>query len=145
LAEKNSQVGKIDKRGSTMKNPQPAPRTIDDYIAGFPGDVQEILQKIRMTIRKAAPKADETISYKIPTFNINDRYLIYFAAYKKHISLYPAPIGVPEFEEEISPYVSGKGTLQFPLNKPIPYKLITKIVKFRVKENLARAQAKGTK
>ena len=128
-----------------MKNLPPAARDIDEYIAGFPPDVQEILQKIRMTIRKAAPRAEETISYKIPTFNLNGHYLIYFAAYKKHIALYPAPLGVPEFEEEISPYVSGKGTLQFPMNKPIPYKLITKIVKFRAKENLARAQTKSTK
>ena len=126
-----------------MKNQQQAPRDIDEYMAGFPKEVQEILQKIRMTIRKAAPRAEETISYKIPTFNLNGHYLIYFAAYKKHIALYPAPIGAPEFEEEISPYVSGKGTLQFPLDKPIPYKLITKIVKFRARENLARAQAKG--
>ena len=128
-----------------MKNQQTMARDIDQYIARFPEEIQEILQKIRMTIRKAAPQAEETISYQIPTFNLHAHYLIYFAAYKKHISLYPAPIGVPEFEEEISPYVSGKGTLQFPLNKPIPYKLITKIVRFRAKENLARAQAKGTK
>src|ERR671922_2464426 len=110
-----------------MKTKLTTPRDIDEYIAGFPPDVQDILQKIRMTIRKAAPQAEETISYKIPTFNLKGHYLIYFAAYKKHIALYPAPIGVPEFEEEIAPYASGKGTLQFPLDKPIPYKLITKI------------------
>jgi uncharacterized protein YdhG (YjbR/CyaY superfamily) len=128
-----------------MKNLPPTARDIDEYIAGFPPDVQDILQKIRMTIRKAAPQAEETISYKIPTFNLKGHYLIYFAAYKKHIALYPAPIGVPEFEEEIAPYASGKGTLQFPLDKPIPYKLITKIVKYRRKEDLARAQTKRTK
>lgn len=128
-----------------MKNLPPAARDIDEYIAGFPPDVQEILQKIRMTIRKAAPQAEETISYKIPTFKFKGHYLIYFAAYKKHIALYPAPFGIPEFEEDIAPYASGKGTLQFPLNKPIPYKLITKIVKFQVKANRARAQAKSTK
>jgi uncharacterized protein YdhG (YjbR/CyaY superfamily) len=128
-----------------MKNQRPAARDIDEYIAGFPIAVQEILQKVRTTIRKAAPRAEETISYKIPTFNLKGHYLIYFAAYKKHIAPYPAPIGVPEFEDEISPYVSGKGTLRFPLNQPIPYKLIMKIVKFRAKESLARAQAKRTK
>jgi uncharacterized protein YdhG (YjbR/CyaY superfamily) len=128
-----------------MKNQQPVAQDIDEYIARFPEEIQEILQKIRITIRKAAPQADETISYNMPTFNFNGNYLIYFAAYKKHIALYPAPLGVPEFEEAISPYVSGKGTLQFPLNQPIPYKLITEIVKFRAKEILARAQAKGTK
>lgn len=128
-----------------MKNEQTVARDIDEYIAGFPKDVQEILQKIRRTIRKAAPQAEETISYKMPTFNLNGNYLIYFAAYKKHIALYPAPVGVPEFEEEIAPYASGKGTLQFPLNKPLPYNLITRIVKFRVKENRTRARAKSPK
>ena len=121
----------------------PTPKTIDEYIAGFPPDVQELLQKVRATIQKAAPEAEETISYKIPTFNLNGRYLIYFAGYKKHISLYPAPIGNPEFAEEIAPYESGKGTLKFPLDGPIPFRLITRIVKFRAKENSRRAGAKG--
>jgi uncharacterized protein YdhG (YjbR/CyaY superfamily) len=128
-----------------MKTKQTAPKNIDDYIAGFPKDVQAILQKIRRTIRNAAPDAEETISYQIPTFNLKGRYLIYFAAYKKHISLYPAPIGHAEFKEEMSPYESGKGTLKFPLDQPIPFDLITKIVKFRAKENLTRAEAKGKK
>ena len=93
---------------------------IDEYIAGFPENVQEILQKVRSTIQKAAPGAIETISYKMPTFNLNGHYLIYFAGYKKHISLYPVPAGSPDFNEEISAYRAGKGTLQFPLDKPIP-------------------------
>jgi uncharacterized protein YdhG (YjbR/CyaY superfamily) len=122
-----------------MKLNQPAPRNIEEYIAGFPAEVQELLQKIRTTIKKAAPDAQETISYKIPTFTLKDHYLIYFAAYKKHIGLYPVPRESPELNEEISPYQSGKGTVQFPLDKPIPYKLITKIVMYRMKENLARA------
>ena len=126
-----------------MKTKQTAPKTIDEYIAGFPKDVQEILQKIRMTIRKAAPDAEETISYEIPTFKLQDKYLIYFAAYKKHIGFYGAPRGNPEFDEDLSVYQTGKGTLQFPLNKPIPYNLITKIVKLRVKENLAKASEKA--
>lgn len=128
-----------------MKTTQAAPRDINDYIAGFPKEVQDILQKIRATIKQAAPEAEETIRYKIPTFNWNGHYLIYFAAFKRHISLYPAPIGNEDFKEDITPYASGKGTLQFPLDKPIPYKLITKIVKFRLKENAARAKAKTRK
>ena len=119
------------------------PKTIDEYIAIFPADVQVLLQKVRETIKKAAPKAEEMIRYKMPTFSLNDKYLIYFAGYKKHISLYPAPIGNPEFAEEIAPYESGKGTLKFSLDKPIPYKLITRIVKFRAKENLLKAEANG--
>jgi uncharacterized protein YdhG (YjbR/CyaY superfamily) len=128
--------------GNNMKTKQTALKTIDEYIAGFPKDVQEILQKIRWTIRKAVPDAEETISYKIPTFNLKGKYLIYFAAYKKHIGVYPVPAGDAELNEELSVYQSGKGTLQFPLNKPIPYNLITKIVKLRVKENRAKASEK---
>ncbi len=128
-----------------MKTKQAAPKTIDEYIAGFPGDVQEILEKIRMTIRKAAPDAEETISYQMPTFTLKGKYLVYFAAFKKHIGFYPAPIGNEEFKEEMSVYGSGKGTVKFPLDKPIPFDLIRKIVKFRAKENLARAKAKGKK
>ncbi len=122
-----------------------APTNIDEYIAGFPDEIQEILQKVRMTIKKAAPKAEETISYKIPTFNLNGRYLIYFAAYKKHISIYPVPTGDETFNEEISAYQKGKGTLQFPLDKPIPYKLITRAVKFRIRNNRATSAAKRKK
>jgi uncharacterized protein YdhG (YjbR/CyaY superfamily) len=119
-----------------MNTEDTAPRSIDEYIAGFPTDVQEILQKVRSTIREAAPDAEETISYKIPTFTLKGRYLIYFAGYKKHISLYPAPIGVAEFRAELAPYQSGKGTAKFPLAKPIPHDLIARIVKFRARENL---------
>jgi uncharacterized protein YdhG (YjbR/CyaY superfamily) len=115
-----------------------ATKAIDDYIAGLPKQVQEIMQKIRATIRKAAPDAAETISYKMPTFNLNGHYLVYFAAYKKHIGMYPVPSGDAEFRREIAAYQTGKGTLQFPLDQPIPYKLITKIVKFRIKESLER-------
>jgi uncharacterized protein YdhG (YjbR/CyaY superfamily) len=122
-----------------MKTIQAAPQTIDEYIAGFASEVQEILQKIRVTIRKAAPEAEEAISYQIPTFTLKGKYLVYFAAYKKHISLYPAPIGIAEFKEELAPYKSGKGTAKFPLDKPIPFDLISRIVKFRVTENLGRA------
>jgi uncharacterized protein YdhG (YjbR/CyaY superfamily) len=119
------------------------PKTIDNYIAGFPKNVQEILEKIRLTIRKAAPDAEETISYQIPTFTLKGKYLVYFAAYKKHIGLYPAPRGSEKFKQELSGYEGGKGTVRFPFDKPIPFDLISRIVKFRVKENLERAKAKG--
>ena len=128
-----------------MKTKPASPQNIDDYIADFPADVQEVLQKIRITIKKAAPRAEEAISYKIPTFNLKGQYLIYFAAYKKHIGLYPVPSGDEEFNQEISIYQAGKGTLRFPLDKPIPYKLISKIVKIRAKENSAKAAANRKK
>jgi uncharacterized protein YdhG (YjbR/CyaY superfamily) len=117
-----------------MNTAQPAPATIDAYIAAFPSDVQEILEQIRRTIRETVPDAQETISYGIPTFTLNGRYLVYFAAYKKHISLYPAPMGVAEFRAAVSVYGAGKGTLKFPLDQPIPFDLIRNVVRFRVQE-----------
>jgi uncharacterized protein YdhG (YjbR/CyaY superfamily) len=125
-----------------MKTKQTVPQNIDEYIAGFPKDVQKILEKIRMTIKKAAPNAEETISYKMPTFNLKGQYLIYFAAYKKHIGLYPVPVGDAEFNKEVAAYRAGKGTLQFPLDQPIPYKLISKIGKIRAKEIETKVAAK---
>lgn len=119
-------------------------KNIDEYIAGFPKGVQEILQKIRMTIRKAAPHAEETIKYQMPTFTLKGN-LVHFAAFKKHIGFYPAPTGTEKFQKEISVYKGAKGSVRFPLDKPIPFDLISKIVKFRVKENLERAEAKGKK
>ena len=127
-----------------MRTDQTAPRNMDEYIAGFPSDVQAILEKIRMTIRKAAPAAEETIKYQIPTFTLKGN-LVHFAAYKTHIGFYPAPTGIEKFKKELSIYGSGKGTLKFPLDKPVPFDLISKIVKFRVKETLKRAEAKGKK
>ena len=125
-----------------MKTSKPV-RTIDEYIAGFPKDIQEILEKIRSTIRKAAPDAEEAISYNMPTFRLNG-YLIYFAAYKEHIAIYPAPRGNEEFKEELDSYKGGKGTVRFPLHKPIPLDLVRRIVKFRVKENQARVKGRST-
>jgi len=127
-----------------MKAGQKAPKNIDEYIAGFPPEIQEILQKIRLTIRKAAPKAEEAISYMIPTFKLNGN-LVHFAAYKNHIGFYPAPRGIEAFKEELAPYEGGKGTVRFPLDKPIPYALISKIVKFRAMQNLDKAAAKEKK
>jgi len=128
-----------------MRSNPTAPKKIDEYIAGFPNNVREILEQIRMTIREAAPDAEETISYQIPTFTLKGKYLIYFAAYTKHIGLYPAPRGVEKFKKELSLYEGGKGTVRFPLDKAIPFRLINRIVKFRVKESLERAKAKPKK
>jgi uncharacterized protein YdhG (YjbR/CyaY superfamily)/uncharacterized protein YndB with AHSA1/START domain len=112
-------------------------KTIDEYIQSFPENVQVILEKIRQTIRKAAPEATEAIGYQMPAFKLNGN-LVWFAAFKNHIGVYPIPSGLKAFKEEVSPYVAGKGTLRFPLDKPVPYDLIEKIVMFRVKENLAK-------
>ncbi|HMI67835.1 MAG TPA: DUF1801 domain-containing protein [Cyclobacteriaceae bacterium] len=115
--------------------------TIDDYIAGFPKDVQVILEDLRATIRKATPEAEETINYQIPTFTLNGN-LVHFAAYKNHIGFYPTPSGIAAFKKELSAYEGAKGSVQFPIDKPLPLRLITKIVKFRVKENLERRKRK---
>lgn len=121
-----------------------APRTIDEYIAGFPKDVQGTLRKVRTTIRKAAPGAQETISYQIPTFKLNGM-LISFAAFSKHIGLYPAPSGSERFNRELAAYRTSKATVKFPLDKPLPYALVTRIVKLRVKANREKAAAKAKK
>lgn len=113
---------------------QQAPESIDEYIAGFPPDVQEILEKIRATVREVAPEAKETIKYRMPTFTLNGN-LVYFAAYKNHIGFYPVPTGIEAFKDELSAYKTGKGSVQFPLDQPIPYDLIRRIVAFRVEEN----------
>jgi uncharacterized protein YdhG (YjbR/CyaY superfamily) len=120
-----------------MKAKQAGPKNIDDYIASFPKDVQAKLQKIRATIKKAAPKAEEAIKYQMPTFTLNGN-LVHFAAYKNHIGFYPAPSGVEAFKKELAAYERGKGTLKFPLDEPIPFGLITKVVKYRVKKNLEK-------
>jgi uncharacterized protein YdhG (YjbR/CyaY superfamily) len=118
--------------------------SIDEYIATFPQDIQDILEKLRSTIRKAAPNAEETINYQMPTFTLKGN-LVHFAAFKKHIGFYPTPSGIEKFKKELSAYEGAKGSVQFPLDRPIPYDLISKIVKFRVGENLERAEAKGKK
>lgn len=115
--------------------------SIDSYISTFPPEVQSILEEIRAMIKSVAPQAEETISYQIPCFQLNGRYLIYFAAYKKHISLYPAPYGVPEFADALARYGAGKGTLKFPLDQPIPYDLIEKVIQYRLQENQSRTAA----
>ena len=118
---------------------------IDDYIASFPKESQSVLMQIRATIRKAAPGAEEFISYGIPAFRLHGRYLIYFAGFKNHTSLYPAPRGHEAFRKALEKYKGGKGTVQFPLDKPLPVSLITRIVKFRAKENEMLMTAKRKK
>jgi uncharacterized protein YdhG (YjbR/CyaY superfamily) len=115
--------------------------TIDEYIAGYPKEVQQLLQDLRSTIRKAAPDAAESINYGIPTFTLNGN-LVHFGAYKNHIGFYPAPSGIKAFEKELSVYDGAKGSIKFPIEKPLPLSLISKIVTFRVKENLEKAAAK---
>ena len=127
-----------------MKSPRLRPRNIDEYIASFSPEIQSILEKIRLTIRKAAPGAEEKISYQIPTFALMGN-LVHFAAFKKHIGLYPPVHGDEKLRAEIAPYRNERGNLRFPLDKPIPYTLISRIVKFRVKEQLERAESKRGK
>ena len=123
-------------RGSS----HPPPRTIDEYIGSFSPAVQAILEEIRSVVRKAAPGAEETISYRMPAFRLNG-ILVYFAAFKKHIGLYPPIRGDTKLEEAIAPYTGDKGSLKFPLDLPIPYVLIEKIVKLKVKQNAAQRKS----
>jgi uncharacterized protein YdhG (YjbR/CyaY superfamily) len=127
-----------------MRTDRPHAKNIDEYIAGFAPDVQDILQKVRTTISTAAPQAEEVISYQMPTFKLEGN-LVHFAAFKNHIGLYPTPSGTEKFRKELSPYETGKGSIRFPLDGPIPYDLISRIVKFRVEENLERAEARRKK
>jgi uncharacterized protein YdhG (YjbR/CyaY superfamily) len=111
--------------------------TIDDYISSLPKNIQIILIKLRDVINRASPEAEETISYGIPTFKLNGN-LVHFAGYKNHIGFYPTPSGIEAFREELSSYELSKGTIKFPIEKPIPLDLVRKIVEFRVKENLKK-------
>ena len=116
--------------------------TMDSYIASFPKEIQTILEQIRETIRKAAPGAVEAISYQIPTFKLNGGNLVHFAAWKDHIGFYATPSGNVAFKKELARYKVAKGSIQFSLDEPIPYDLVTKIVKFRVKETQVKKKAK---
>ena len=115
------------------------PKDIDEYIQAFPKDIQQLLESVRQTIRKAAPEAEETISYQMPTFTQNG-VLVHFAAFKNHIGFYPAPSGIAAFQEELSTYQGGKGSVRFPLGQPLPLDLVGEIVRFRVRENLEKAK-----
>lgn len=118
-----------------------AVKTIEEYIASFPAPTQKILKEVHNCIKKAAPAAEETIGYGIPTYKLNGN-LVHFGGYKQHVGFYPAPAGIKAFEKELSGYKSSKGAVQFPLGEPMPLTLITKIVKFRVKQNLEKPAKK---
>ncbi|MDO8811579.1 MAG: DUF1801 domain-containing protein [Gallionella sp.] len=126
-----------------MKPARETPTTIDEYIADFPPEVQASLERLRLTIRTAAPDATEKISYQMPTFYFNGN-LVHFAAYKHHVGFYPAPSGISAFQQELSVYKTSKGAVQFPLDKPLPLELVKKIVGFRVKENSKKTAKKAT-
>jgi uncharacterized protein YdhG (YjbR/CyaY superfamily) len=127
-----------------MPTRRTSPRNINEYIAAFSPDVQAILQQVRQVVRSAAPDAEEAISYQIPAFKLNG-VLVYFAAFKKHIGFYPPVRGDARLVKAASPYAGEKGNLKFPLDQPIPFKLIERITKFRVKQSMAKRKAKGTK
>ncbi|NOU81062.1 hypothetical protein GC101_19550 [Paenibacillus sp. LMG 31459] len=118
--------------------------SVDQYISAYAPEVQEILQTLRKVIREAAPEAEEKISYQMPTFFLH-KNLVHFAAFKNHIGFYPAPQGIEAFKEELAKYKGAKGSVQFPLHEPLPYELITRIVKFRVEENQQQAAGKAQK
>jgi uncharacterized protein YdhG (YjbR/CyaY superfamily) len=119
-----------------------AAKNIDEYISAFPENIQYLLEQMRATIKKAAPRAEETIKYGMPAFTLNGN-LVFFAAYKNHIGFYPAPRGVAEFTKAMSAFEGGKGTLRFPIADPLPVALITKIVKFRTQKNLSKVKTKN--
>jgi uncharacterized protein YdhG (YjbR/CyaY superfamily) len=127
-----------------MANETAITNDIDNYIAGFPGDTQKRLEQLRATIIKAAPGAEEVISYQMPAYKYHGM-LVFFAGYKNHIGFYPGASGIATFKKELSVFKGAKGSVQFPLDKPLPLQLITRIVAFRVKENLKRKEAKAKK
>ena len=119
--------------------------SVDQYISTLPKDTQKRMQEIRKTIKAIVPKAEEGISYQMAAFKVHGEYFAHFAAWKKHIGMYPIPAGDAAFRKEIIPYVAAKSSLQFPLDKPLPLKLIRKVVKFRIAENLERSEARAKK
>jgi len=127
-----------------MENNKSGFTSIDEYIATFPAAIQKILEEIRATIRAAAPQAEEKISYQMPTFALKGN-LVHFAAFKSHIGFYPTPSAIQAFQQELAPYAGAKGSVQFPIDQPLPLDLIRKIVQFRVGENLKKAEQKAKK
>lgn len=125
------------RKGKTIENSRTTPKDIDEYIRTCPDDIQAMLEGLRQTIREAAPDAEETISYQMPTFKQNGT-LVHFAAFKKHIGFYPTPSGIEAFQEELSAYEGSKAAVRFPLDKPLPLDLVRDIVKFRVQENFEK-------
>ena len=116
-------------------------KTIDEYIRTFPPDIRKILERLREIVHESAPGAEEAIRYGIPTFRLNGN-LVHFAAYKNHIGFYPEPSGIESFRNELAPYIHGKGTVQFPIDRPVPYDLVKKIVDYRAKENTGAGKKK---
>lgn len=116
-------------------------KTIDEYINTFPEDVRTILNELRQTIKEAAPEAEETINYQMPTFSLHGN-LVHFGAFKDHIGFYPTPTGIEAFKKELAPYKGAKGSVQFPIDQPLPLPLLRRIVEYRVKENVERKQMK---
>ena len=139
-----NKVKKMTRRVDAMNENKITFDSIDEYIAAFSSEIQAILQALRQVIHEAAPEAKEKISYQMPTFELHGN-LVHFAAYKHHIGFYPAPSGIEAFQEEVKPYHKSKGTLQFPINKPLPYDLISRIVKYRAAANLEKANSKRKK
>jgi uncharacterized protein YdhG (YjbR/CyaY superfamily) len=117
-------------------------KTVDEYLSAFPANTKSILKELRKTIKQAAPQAEELISYNMPAYK-SAGILVYYAAYKEHIGFYPTPSGIETFKKELSDYKGAKGSIQFPLDEPLPFDLISKIVKFRVRENLEKGKKKG--
>jgi uncharacterized protein YdhG (YjbR/CyaY superfamily) len=117
--------------------------SIDEYIAGFPAETQKALREIRELIRASAPDAMETISYSIPTFDLNGRHLVHFAGYARHIGFYPIPTGIEAFKKDFEPYKQGRGSVQFPLSQPLPADLIRRVVEFRVAENRGKTGSRS--
>jgi uncharacterized protein YdhG (YjbR/CyaY superfamily) len=128
-------------KGEIMEGNRITAESIDDYILKFPPEIQGTLNLLRKVIRESAPDAEEKISYQMPTFALHGN-LVHFAAYKNHIGFYPAPRGIEAFKDELSEYKGAKGSVQFPIGKPLPYELISRIVKFRVAENIKQAEVK---
>ena len=122
-----------------MDAPRKRFETMNEYIATFPKDVQELLERMRQAIKEAAPMAEEAISYQMPTFKLNGN-LVHFAAFKHHIGFYPVPSGIEAFKKELAPYETSKGSIRFPMDKPIPLDLVKRIVEFRVKQNQEKAK-----
>jgi len=124
-----------------MKSKMAIPKNFEEYFAAFPADVQDMLEDLRQTIAKAAPAAEEVISYQMPAYKLHGM-LVYFAAYKNHIGFYPGAGGIAAFRKELSVYKGAKGSVQFPVEQPLPLKLVSRIVKFRVKQNVEKEKSK---
>jgi len=127
-----------------MKEVKAAYESTDEYISRFPSEVQGILNELRKVIKESAPEAREKISYQMPTFDLHGN-LVHFAAYQKHIGFYPGASGIEAFQQELSAYKGAKGSVQFPIDKPLPYELISRIVEYRVAQNIEKAKSKAKK